>query len=80
MLFLICICYTVVDSAAYNKQAPGATFYYDMAVWKILFYTLSAVVGVAAVVGLGFIGYRWFDFSKHPDKYQDSKKKEEKAE
>ena len=74
------ICYTVVNSSAYNKQAPGATFYYDMAVWKILFYTLSAVVGVAAVAGLGFIGYRWFDFSKHPDKYQDPKKKEEKAE
>lgn len=72
------LCYTTVNSLAYNKIAPGATFYYDMAVWKILFYTLSVVLGVASGVGFGFIGWRWYDYSKHSENYQDPKKAEEK--
>lgn len=71
------MCFCIVNSAAYNKNAPGATFYYDMATWKILFYTLSVVLGVAAGVGFGFIGYRWFDYMKNKDKYQAPKGKTE---
>lgn len=71
------ISYTIVNSNAYNHNAPGSTFYYSMATWKVLFYTLSIFLGVAAGVGFGFIGYKWYDYYKNPSKYKEEKKTEE---
>lgn len=68
------ICYTVVNSSAYNNIAPGSTSYRDMSPWRIGIYSASGVLAASTAAGLGFIIFRLIDAKKNPLKYSDEKK------
>ena len=68
------ICYAVVNSSAYNKAAPGAYIYYDIAPWKIALIAINAVIYAGALTAVAWIVFRTVDEKKHPEKYQKKDK------
>ena len=72
------MCYTTVNSNAFNHIAPGSTSYRDLAPWRVLFNWLTALFAILAATGAGFTIYRYIDFHKNPNKYKEKKQKEEK--
>ena len=64
------ICYTVVNSNAYNGIAHGSTSYRDICGWRVLLYCLSGVFSVAAATGIGFSVYYLLDSKNHPERHK----------
>ena len=64
------ICYTVVNSAAFNGIAPGSRAYRDIAPWRILVTAVTITFGVLAAAGVAWNVYRVLDAKKHPENYE----------
>ncbi|MCQ2800012.1 MAG: glycoside hydrolase family 3 C-terminal domain-containing protein [Bacilli bacterium] len=65
------MCYTAVNSAAFNGVAPGAKTYRDIAPWRILLTSVTALFGVAGIGLVAWNVYRTLDAKKHPENYAD---------
>ena len=64
------MCFTVVNSNAYNGIAPGSTSYRDIAPWRILVGCIAGVLYAGAAVGIGFTAYYLVDEKKHPENHK----------
>jgi beta-glucosidase len=64
------MCYTVVNSNAYNGIAPGSTSYRDIAPWRILVGCIAGVLYAGAAVGTGFTTYYFVDEKKNPGRHK----------
>lgn len=69
------VCYTVVNSGAYNFVAPGAYVYYDISPWVIWLIVINVVIWTAVAGIVVWIVYRTVDEKKNPDKYDGKDKK-----
>jgi beta-glucosidase len=67
------MCFTVVNSNAFNGIAPGSTSYRDISPWKVWLYVATGALYALAATGACFISFRLVDEKKHPDKYQPKK-------
>lgn len=64
------MCFTVVNSSAYNNVAPGSTSFYDISPWRIGIYAATGVFGLLTIAGAGLTIYRFLDEKKRPDAYK----------
>ncbi len=61
------MCYTVVNSAAFNGVAPGSKTYRDIAPWRFLLGGVDAVFAIGAVGLIGWNVARFIKNKKHPE-------------
>lgn len=69
------MCFAYANANAMNKVAPGASFVYDMAGWKVGLIVANCIVYpvIAGIAVWGVLRYR--DDKKHPEKYKHAAKK-----
>lgn len=72
------MCYSIVNSRAFNGVAPGTTFTYKMSPWRIALYTGDAIAAVFIVVMVVIMILRTKKAKQHPELFKAPKEKKSK--
>lgn len=72
------MCYSIVNSRAFDGVAPGTTFRYKMSPWRVALYTFDAIVSCFIVGMIVYMIFRTKKAKEHPELFKAPKAKKVK--
>ena len=73
------MCYSIVNSRAYNGVAPGTVFRYKMSPWRFWLMVADIAVGVFVVIMIVVLVLRTKKAKAHPELFKAPRAKKSKA-
>jgi beta-glucosidase len=70
------MCYSIVNSRAFEGVAPGTTFSYKMSPWRVALYTGDAIAAIFIVVMIAVMVLRTKKSKEHPELFKAPKEKQ----
>lgn len=72
------MCYTIVNSRAFDGVAPGTTFHYKMSPWRVALYTGDAIAAAFIIIMVVVMVLRTKKAKEHPELFKAPKEKKAK--